>query len=132
MESKQLDELKVRLEERQQRLLQDQQVRLQEVQARGTSDSADQIDQAADSLDFDLAVDSAYRGSEELGRVMEALQRIDEGNYGLCEACDCAIAPRRLEAVPDAALCIDCKSRQEAQGGLPSGAFGESFYDFDR
>lgn len=37
-----------------------------------------------------------------------ALDQLDAGTYGICEHCGRAIAPERLEARPDARLCIDC------------------------
>jgi DnaK suppressor protein len=38
-----------------------------------------------------------------------ALARLDAGTYGLCTSCGRAITPERLEALPAAALCIDCQ-----------------------
>lgn len=51
--------------------------------------------------------------SEELARVREALQRIDEGTYGICEDCGEAIAEARLDANPCARRCIECQSDYE-------------------
>ncbi|MGH9037439.1 MAG: TraR/DksA family transcriptional regulator [Acidimicrobiia bacterium] len=47
---------------------------------------------------------------EEVDR---ALGRMDAGTYGICERCGKRISVARLEALPYAALCIDCKSREE-------------------
>lgn len=41
----------------------------------------------------------------------EALERIDEGTYGVCERCGNEINPERLDAVPAASLCMPCKQR---------------------
>jgi len=46
--------------------------------------------------------------------VDRALAKMDAGTYGRCERCDREIAPERLEALPWAMLCIDCK--QEGAG----------------
>lgn len=43
----------------------------------------------------------------------EALERIERGNYGRCEICGSLIPFKRLEAVPNARLCIECKSQNE-------------------
>lgn len=43
----------------------------------------------------------------ELAEVERALQKIDDGTYGLCETCGEPIAPARLEAMPAARFCID-------------------------
>lgn len=47
----------------------------------------------------------------ELETVEAALARIADGSYGKCEDCGKPIAVERLEALPTASLCIDCKSR---------------------
>lgn len=48
-------------------------------------------------------------------KIDDALQRIIDGTYGLCEACSGPIGVDRLKARPVTTLCIDCKSDQEAQ-----------------
>jgi RNA polymerase-binding protein DksA len=59
----------------------------------------------------DLALSaSATQAVEEIDR---ALRRMDGGSYGICERCGKKIAVARLEALPFAALCIECKSREE-------------------
>ena len=50
-----------------------------------------------------------------IGKIKEAIARIDEGTYGKCEECGEAIGIERLRARPVTTLCIDCKSLQEAQ-----------------
>jgi DnaK suppressor protein len=47
----------------------------------------------------------------ELARIRRALVRIDQGTYGVCEACGESIDPARLSVVPDAARCISCAER---------------------
>lgn len=46
--------------------------------------------------------------AQEIASVQRALLRIKESVYGLCVRCGQAIAPERLQARPEAALCIDC------------------------
>jgi len=48
-----------------------------------------------------------------LSKVEEALARIDEGEYGICEGCGEEIGLKRLEARPVTTFCIDCKTLQE-------------------
>ena len=48
-------------------------------------------------------------------KIDDALKRIEEGSYGLCELCGGPIGIDRLKARPVTTLCIDCKSDQEAQ-----------------
>jgi DnaK suppressor protein len=51
---------------------------------------------------------------ENLKDVDHALSRVEAGTYGTCERCENPIAPERLEAIPWARLCIDCKQRSAA------------------
>jgi DnaK suppressor protein len=54
-----------------------------------------------------IAVVKALRSNLHL--VERALVKLDAGTYGACERCGGPIAPERLEAIPWAILCIDCK-----------------------
>jgi DnaK suppressor protein len=45
---------------------------------------------------------------DKLAEFTEALRKVDEGTYGICEECGNPIAPARLEAIPSAARCVDC------------------------
>ena len=53
---------------------------------------------------------------ERMRRISSALYRLDRGDYGFCEVCGAPIGEKRLEAKPDALLCINCKERREAEG----------------
>lgn len=77
------------------------------------------LDEPADADSGERAVqqedDAALEGQAELvareiASVTRALERIAEGTYGECTKCGAEIAPGRLEARPEAALCIDCAS----------------------
>jgi DnaK suppressor protein len=46
-------------------------------------------------------------------KIQEALQRLDAGEYGICEECGEEIGIERLKARPVTTLCIECKSSQE-------------------
>jgi DnaK suppressor protein len=52
------------------------------------------------------------RVRDQLAEVEHALHRFDQGTYGLCEICGRPIEPARLEALPQANLCLSCKARQ--------------------
>jgi DnaK suppressor protein len=51
---------------------------------------------------------------ENLKDVEHALSKVEAGTYGTCERCGNPIAPERLEAIPWARLCIDCKQKSGA------------------
>jgi DnaK suppressor protein len=48
----------------------------------------------------------------QLADVSHALDKFDQGTYGVCDICGQPIAPAWLEALPQSSLCINCKSRQ--------------------
>ncbi len=55
------------------------------------------------------------REQKLLSKIEEALNRIDEGTFGICEDCGEEIGLKRLEARPVTTLCIDCKTLQETR-----------------
>ena len=55
-------------------------------------------------------------------KIQEALQRLDVGDYGICEECGEEIGIERLKARPVTTLCIECKSNQESKKERPSGS----------
>jgi DnaK suppressor protein len=71
---------------------------------------------------FDLAQEYASRwqtsalaaqARQQLEQIEAALQRLDEGTYGMCVECGEAIPPARLRVLPYACRCIRCQERQE-------------------
>jgi DnaK suppressor protein len=61
----------------------------------------------------DLALEMNLR--RLLQRTTDALRRFDQGTYGICSDCAQPIPLDRLDAVPQATLCVKCKMIQEAQ-----------------
>lgn len=57
-----------------------------------------------------MALEAERRRKQKLLAIEAALRRIENGRFGLCAGCDEAINPRRLEADPTHALCIECAS----------------------
>lgn len=51
--------------------------------------------------------------AQELARIDRALEAMDEGSYGLCESCGCAIPFERLKIEPMTQHCVQCKSKWE-------------------
>ena len=80
-------------------------------------------EEATESLELEkrLALEKQIAG--HLTEVEHALHKFDEGTYGLCDACGQPIDPARLEALPQANLCLSCKARQakNATGRSPPG-----------
>lgn len=72
-------------------------------------------DQATDNMERELAFMFASKSGRLVYHIDEALRRIQAGKYGKCVACGNSISAARLEAVPHARMCIDCKSAEEEQ-----------------
>jgi DnaK suppressor protein len=60
-----------------------------------------------------MAKASSQRRKVLLREIDAALKRIDDGEYGLCQACVEPINPKRLDVDPTARLCIECASAAE-------------------
>jgi DnaK suppressor protein len=64
----------------------------------------------ASELEKRLALEE--RLGESLNEVEHALQKYEAGTYGLCDSCGQPIEKARLEAIPQASLCLSCKAKQ--------------------
>ncbi len=73
----------------------------------------DPNDRATQESEFSLELRTRDRERKLIKKIDEALDRLDEHDYGYCEACGVEIGVRRLEARPTATLCIDCKTLDE-------------------
>ena len=109
------EQLRSRLESEQKRLLED----LEQLKAsarpaeerREGSPFGKREEEATESFEFEkrLALEKQIR--DHLAEVEHALRKFDEGTYGSCDSCSQPIAPDRLEALPQASLCLDCKAK---------------------
>jgi DnaK suppressor protein len=79
----------------------------------GTQDSADE---AYNIYNKNLMLGKVETDALKLQLVDQALVRIANGTYGVCIECEDHIEERRLEFVPFARFCIDCKSELERKG----------------
>ena len=77
--------------------------------------SGDIYDQASSERDRELDLLLGDREREKLRNIDEALLKIDEGEYGICEECEEEIPVGRLKIVPFARYCVKCKSDIEKQ-----------------
>lgn len=70
-------------------------------------------DHGTDAMEREKSLLLAQRGGDYIVLLQEALQRIEDGTFGICRTCKKPIGHGRLEAVPTATQCIDCKSKRE-------------------
>jgi DnaK suppressor protein len=68
----------------------------------------DLIDDVQNTTEREFALGSINRDWQTLRAIEQALQRLEEGSFGVCAECDRQIHPKRLQAVPWAALCLSC------------------------
>ena len=78
--------------------------------------SGDVVDAALDTVQDEINSQLAEVESRELALTENALERMRDGQYGLCETCNEAIPMARLSALPYATLCIGCQRIAEEQG----------------
>jgi len=112
-----LSEVKGRLLERKRRLWQEVKSQLKSNIGDGyqemLSTARDEEDQATVSLMAETSLTLLGPKRQELEAIEEALQRLENGSYGLCEVCGQPIEPRRLEIMPETPLCRNCMSQRE-------------------
>lgn len=73
----------------------------------------DPNDRASQESEFSLELRARDRERKLIKKIDEALDSLNNHEYGYCESCGVEIGIRRLEARPTATLCIDCKTLEE-------------------
>ncbi len=69
-------------------------------------------EEASEALELEKRLVLEKRVRDELASVEHALHKFDDKTYGLCDKCGQPIDPARLEALPQASLCMNCKAQQ--------------------
>ncbi|MDH4319758.1 MAG: RNA polymerase-binding protein DksA [Desulfobulbaceae bacterium] len=112
MDSETLLQFKKQLEEMKQDIVSDVEQTLVEMTTQ-PGNIPDPNDRA--TFESDRSFELRIRGREQklMSKIDEALARIEEGTYGICQGCGEEITVKRLEARPVASYCIECKTRQE-------------------
>ena len=70
-------------------------------------------DVGTDNYERDIMIELIQNGEEGVRSIDTALEKIEEGAFGICELCAKKINKDRLKAVPYAKLCIDCQREEE-------------------
>lgn len=114
MEKEILEKFKVQLIEKKEEILAEVGKTLNEMTDQ-TTNIPDPNDRATveSGRSFELRIRDRER--KLLSKIEEALVRIEEGDFGVCEGCGEEIGIKRLEARPVTTLCIDCKTIQETR-----------------
>ena len=78
----------------------------------------DTYDLASDARDREINHILTDRDREKLSAIDEAISRVEDGSYGLCEDCEAEIAEGRLQALPFTRLCVTCQSDRERESRM--------------
>jgi len=106
------EDLKRRLLEERARLL-EQVNRLGENSYRGTGYGNHIADDATETYEQAKGVSLKRNEAALLWQVEHALQKFEQGTYGICESCGVPIDRARLKAIPYALYCLECQTRLE-------------------
>jgi DnaK suppressor protein len=80
-------------------------------------------EEATETLELEKRLTLENRIRQEIAAVEHALGKFEKGTYGLCENCGQPIPPERLEVLPQASLCMNCKALLAKNGkGKPPAA----------
>ncbi|HKN07901.1 MAG TPA: TraR/DksA family transcriptional regulator [Pseudomonadota bacterium] len=75
----------------------------------------DTYDLASEERDREINFILSDRGRAKIKQIDDALERLDEGSYGVCDSCGLEIGEERMEAMPFTRLCRDCQQDQERE-----------------
>ena len=75
----------------------------------------DMGDQATAETDRNFMLRLRSRGKKLIKKIDDALDRIDNGTFGICDDCGMEINIKRLDARPVTTLCMECKTQQEEE-----------------
>jgi DnaK suppressor protein len=78
----------------------------------------DPADRATQEEEFSLELRTRDRERKLIKKIDSTMERIEQDDYGFCDACGVEIGIKRLEARPTATLCIDCKTLDEIKEKL--------------
>ncbi len=79
-------------------------------------------EEATESMELEKRLALENRLNSLLAEVERALQKLDAGTYGYCDMCNTQIDPARMEALPQAILCLSCRQKMKnAKTQTPAG-----------
>jgi RNA polymerase-binding transcription factor len=109
-----LDNFKKKLEKKREDIFKDAERTLSELTDQH-GNIPDPNDRATAESDRNFELRIRNRERKLLAKIEDALQRIEDGEYGECASCGEIIGLKRLEARPVTTLCIECKTLQESK-----------------
>lgn len=76
-------------------------------------DIGDQFDDASEGREQEFGFLMNSRDRDKMMKIEEALRRLDDGSYGVCEECEEPIGLKRIKAMPFTRLCLKCQEEEE-------------------
>ena len=108
---------KMNLEEVKEKLLAEREILIQKLKGNDLSvddsETPDPVDLAVRNYSKNVMLAVSENESRQLALIDEALLRIEDEEYGICQNCEKEINPKRLAALPWARFCLDCQELQE-------------------
>jgi DnaK suppressor protein len=114
MDKAKIEEFRQLLNEQMDQLLRDAEKTVSDMTDEKTN-FPDPTDRASLESDRNFELRIRDRERKLINKIREAIERLDEGEYGVCEGCGEEIGEARLRARPVTTLCIECKTEQERQ-----------------
>lgn len=108
-----LEHFKKVLEDKRVALVKSAQESLEQDMTLDTNEMPDEVDLASSEYIQSFALRLRGRERNFLDKIETALQKIEDGEFGICEMCEEPIGRKRLDARPETTLCIRCKEDQE-------------------
>lgn len=102
-----------KLEEMRAKVMKDMNDDLRQGREGRKEEGMDAYDLASEERDREISFILTDREREKVQAIQEALERMEDGEYGICEACEGDIAEGRLEALPFTQMCVACQSEHE-------------------
>ena len=108
---------KLNLKEIKEKLIAERELLIQKLKGNDLSiddaETPDPVDLAVRNYSKNVMLAVSENESKQLALIDEALLRIDDDEYGLCQNCEKEVNQKRLDAIPWARFCIDCQELQE-------------------
>jgi DnaK suppressor protein len=79
-------------------------------------------EEATESMELEKRLVLESRLQNLLAEVTKAIEKLDSGTYGICDNCGTTIDPARMEALPQAILCVNCRQKMKNVKTQPNAA----------
>ena len=93
-----------------------------------TNRLSDEVEQSSLSSDMDFTLRIRDREAKLIAKIRDAIERLEDGTFGICEECGQEIPLKELMARPVTTMCIECKKAQEAEERTKAASFQVTYH----